>query len=374
VTPNLEKAPTPVRIEPVEMFTPTTGERYSASMLPDRQVTLAFKVGGFVEAIFELTGADGRKRNVDIGDVVPQGTVLARIRTQDYQFAVSQTSSQVQQARQAQQTAQAQLAQAQAGAAKAALDFQRAEALLADKALTKPDYDAAKAQYDSTRAQVQAAQSQIQASADAVTAAEAAAGTADLNLHDTSLTAPFDAVLVQRNVELGALAVPGAAAFVLADLGSVRASFGVPDTAVVTLKPGTKLSLIVEAMPARPFQGTVTNIAAIADSTTRLFQVEVAIPNPDRLLRPGMIAALSLGNAGKAEPVLVVSLNAIVRGGDKSGFAVIVVEGKRARRRPVTLGQTYGDRVAVSGVKPGEQVIGSGAALIADGDAVEVIP
>jgi hypothetical protein len=55
VTPNLEKAPTPVRIEPVEMFTPTTGERYSASMLPDRQVTLAFKVGGFVEAIFELT-------------------------------------------------------------------------------------------------------------------------------------------------------------------------------------------------------------------------------------------------------------------------------------------------------------------------------
>jgi multidrug efflux pump subunit AcrA (membrane-fusion protein) len=51
----------------------------------------------------------------------------------------------------------------------------------------------------------------------------------------------------------------------------------------------------------------------------------------------------------------------------------MVVEGKRARRHPVTLGATYGDRVAVSGVKPGEQVIGSGAALIADGDAVEVI-
>ena len=117
--PKLDKAPTPVRVETVAMYTPSGGERYSASMLPDRQVTLSFRIGGFVESVYQL----GNGRNVDIGDVIPQGTVLARIRTQDYQLAVNQATSQVQQARQAQQTAQAQLAQAEASAAKAVLEY-----------------------------------------------------------------------------------------------------------------------------------------------------------------------------------------------------------------------------------------------------------
>jgi len=75
--PKLDKAPTPVRVETVAMYTPSGGERYSASMLPDRQVTLSFRIGGFVESVYQL----GNGRNVDIGDVIPQGTVLARKNT-----------------------------------------------------------------------------------------------------------------------------------------------------------------------------------------------------------------------------------------------------------------------------------------------------
>jgi len=113
---------------------------------------------------------------------------------------------------------------------------------------------------------------------------------------------------------------------------------------------------------------------AVADSSTRLFQVQVTIPNPQRILKPGMIASLELGTPAGAEALSVVPLSAIVRPKQgESGFAVIVVEGRQARRKLVTLGATYGDRVAVAGVKPGDRVISTGAALVAEGETVEVI-
>jgi multidrug resistance efflux pump len=219
--PKLEKSPTPVRVSAVEILAPTVGERYSASLLPDRQVTLSFKVNGFVESICQVRGADGRSRNVDIGDLVPQGTVLARVRLKDYQLQVDQATGQLDQARKSQQMAQAQLAQAEAAAAKAALDYERATALFADKAMTKSDLDAAKSQFDSTRAQVEAARSQVQIYGASIQTSQASLGTANLGLHDTSLAAPFSAALVQRSVEVGSLVAPGSAAFALADLSSV---------------------------------------------------------------------------------------------------------------------------------------------------------
>ncbi len=371
----LDQSPTPVHVSAVEMFTPRGGDRYSASMWPYRQVTLAFRVSGFVEAIHQVRGADGQTRSIDIGDVVEQGTVLARVRTKDYELPVAQTTSQVTQARETEQTARAQLSQAQAAAMKAAQDYERATALFGDKALTKPDYDAAKAQFDSTRAQVESAQSQIQVAAAAVKTAEAALGSANLGLLDTSLVAPFTAAVVQRSVELGGLASPAASAFVLADVNSIKASFGVPDSVVIQLKPGARLSVFADVLPQRAFEGIVDSIAAVADSSTRLFQVEVRIPNQGSLLRPGMVASLSLGSQAKPQPVAVVPLNAVIRAKEGNlAFAVFVVEGKQAKRKTVTLGATYGDRIAVSGVKPGEQVISTGATLVNDGELVEVIP
>lgn len=373
--PKLEKSPTPVRVAPVEMFTPKTGERYSASLLPERQVTLAFKVNGFVESICQVRGADGRTRNIDIGDLVPQGTTLAKVRLKDYELQLEQATGQLNQARRSEQAARAQLAQAEASAAKAALDFERAGTLFADKALTKPDYDAAKAQFDSTRAQVEAARSQVQVYSAAIETMQATVGTANLGLHDTSLVTPFPAALVQRTVEVGSLVTPGAAAFMLADLSSVKASFGVPDVVMVNLKTGGRLSIFAEALPDRQFEGAITNIAAVADANTRLFQVQVTIANPQRTLRPGMIATLALASGSKkADALPVVPLSAIIRPREgEGGFAVIVVEGNQARRRAVTLGATFGDRIAVGGVKLGDRVISSGAPLIADGEAVEVI-
>ncbi len=372
----LEKTATPVRLSAVELYTPSQGQRYSASILPNRQVNLAFRTSGFVESIYQVRGADGRTRSVDIGDVVKEGTILAHVRVKDYELQVSQAEGQAKQAHQAEQTARAQLAQAEAAAVKAEQDFERADALFKKKSLTKSDYDSAKANRDSTRAQVEAARSQVQASVGAINTAQATLGTANLGLHDTSLTAPFAGAVVQRSIELGTLAGPSMAAFVLADVSSVKATFGVSDIVIAHLKKGSTLSVYTEAFPNRQFHGFVSAIAAVADSTTRSFQVEVTIPNERTMLRPGMIVSLDAGQSSpRSQPVAVAPLNAVVRGTDDSSqFAVIVVDSGIARRRPVTLGATYGDRIAITGVEVGEKVVSSGATFVSDGDLVRVIP
>lgn len=373
--PATERTVTPVRVVTVETYRPARGQPYSASILPNRQINLAFRVNGFVESIRQVRGPDGRLHNVDIGDVVKQGTALAQVRVKDYQLQVSQASGQAKQARDTEQAARAQLAQAQAAATKAAQDFERADALFKKTSLTKSDYDGAKANLDSTKAQVEAAQSQVQASAGASSSAQATLGTATLGLHDTVLTAPFTGAVVQRSVETGTLVGSGTVAFVLADISSVKATLGVSDILVAHLKTGSQLSVYAEAFPNHQFQGFVSAIAAVADSTTRSFQVEVTIPNQSAMLKPGTIVSLNIGETAQSGSLTVAPLDAIVRYANGSPqFAVMVVESGVARRRLVKLGKLFGDRIAITGVAPGSEVVSSGATFLNDGDAVKVIP
>jgi len=366
---------TPVRVAAVKMYQPKEGERYSASIVPGRQVTLAFRGSGFVQYLHQVK-ASGQSRSLEPGDAVPQGTILARLRQEDYSHQFRQAQAQAEAARQNQQAAQAQLAQAQASQVKAQADFSRAKTLFDSQSMTRPDFDAARAQFDSTDAQVRAARSQLESSTAQIRAADATMAGANLSLRDTGLVAPFGAAVVQRNVELGMLVAPGTSAYTLADVSWVKATFGVPDSVAVHLKPGTSVTISVEALPGRNFTGNVTAIAAVADSETRLFQTEVTLSNKDRALRPGMIASLSLGQAAPAPEVPVIPLSSVIRdakGG--SGFAVMVVDGKMARTRSIVLGPTYGDLMVVTnGLNPGDKVIRTGATLVADGETVEVIP
>lgn len=375
-TRKAEKTTTPVRVVAVENFTPRAGERYSASVEPARQVNLVFRVSGFVGYLHQIRAADGHMRSLEPGDRVTTGTVLARLRQEDYDIQLRQAQGQLNAARENEKAARAQLGQAQAASARAEADFTRAKALIESQSLTQPDFDAAKAQYDSTRAQVEASRAQLEAAAGQLHAADAALASAQLAQQDTSLVAPFSAAVVQRNIELGTLAGPSGTAISLADLSSVKATFGVPDVVAVHLKRGAALSIFAEALPEREFRGVVTAVAAVADSSTRLFQVQLTVPNPQAVLKPGMIATLSLASPAKAKPVPVVPLSAVVRPQEgATGFAVMVVEGNQARRRAVAVGNTYGDRIAVvSGVKLGERVVASGATFIAEGDNLEVIP
>lgn len=369
--PQITETGTPVRVTPVDLYQPKNGTRYSASIVPGRQVSLAFRVSGFVTEIRRTGG-----RGLEPGDLVSAGTVLARLRQDDFNHSSTQARSQLEAAKEAHRVASAQLMQVEASHAKAEADFKRTKTLFDSSSVTRPEFDAALAQRDVAVAQVNAARAQLDQSGAQIRNAEAGVSTAHLAQTDTALIAPFTASVVQRSVEVGMLAGPSVVAYSLADIGTVKAVFGVPDTVVVQMRPGRTIGVAAEALAGRQFRGTVSSVAAVADSDTRLFQVEVTIANSGLVLKPGMIASLELSGSSAAPPVPVVPLSAVVR--DRSNpadFSVMVVEGKVAKARRVGLGSTFGELLAVTnGLKPGELVIRAGGTMVNDGESVEVIP
>jgi multidrug efflux system membrane fusion protein len=258
-----------------------------------------------------------------------------------------------------------QLEQAQAGAENSKKNFDRAQALYAANALTQPDYDSAKAQYDS--------------SLGAVTTAKAVLAQAQQSLADCELRAPISTQVLSRNVEIGTLVGSGTTGFTLGDTQRVKAVFGIPDTVLGSIKLGNKQGVLTETYP-QEFIGQITAISPQADQKSRTFQVEVTLPNPQGLLKSGMVATLDLGQAKLSSSVLVVPLSAIVSPSDgTNSFNVFVVtsEGGNevARQRAVQPGGAYGNKVAITkGVALGEHVISNGATLVHDGQVVRVIP
>ena len=228
---------------------------------------MAFKVGGYVDALRKVRGVDGKMRDIQEGDLISVGAVLARVRQSDYQVKFKQAESQASEAKsgidvsKAQYeealsgiaSSKAQLVEAEAAYVKAKLDFDRAENLFASHSMTKADYDSAKAQYDVTSAKVAAARSQvqmIQAKADSAKAnidviqaksrgAQAVVQETQIPLHDTELRSPLNGVVLEKSIEKGTLVSSGDKAFVVADTSSVKAVFGVADVAVAEMKLGS---------------------------------------------------------------------------------------------------------------------------------------
>jgi len=341
----------PVRVTEVQTIDTGTANIYSANIEPYQQVDLSFKSNGYLASILQVRDAGGHMRNVDQGDYVTKGTVLATVQQDDYQQKLEQ--------------AKAQLARAQAENERAKLSFGRISALYAVGAATKPDYD-------DTNAQVQATQASVDNGKASVAEAEIALGYCELR-------SPFDAWVLKRNVDVGTLVGPATNGFTLADTRSVKAVFGVPDTAVGGIKPGSPESVTTEAMPGA-FSGHVTSVSAAADPKSRVYSVEVRIDNPGNRLKSGMIASISIGGGRKIQRVNAVPLTAVVRSPDNpNGFAVFVAEGTgdtvRVHTQDVKLGDTYGNLIAVlEGVNLKDRVVTSGTNMIKNGDEVRVIP
>ncbi len=372
-----ENPPTPVGVTAVQAYESGSEVRYSASIIPYAQVDLAFKSGGYVDSIMQVKGADGRMRDLQQGDRIAAGAVLARVRQDDYTVKVDQAKMQLAQAKSALESARSQLVKAEAGFKQARLDFSRAKNLFETQSLTKSDYDAATARRDADEASVATAKSQIDAAQAQVGAAEESLKTAELALADATLKSPMDAVILKRGVEIGSLAGVGTVGFVLADVRSVKAVFGVPDTMMERVRLGAVLALSSETVPG--FKGQITAIAPSADPKSRTFSVEVTIPNPRGMLKPGMIATLNVGEVKHATPVSVIPLSAVVRPTQHpEAYAVFVVEdqaGKSlARLRNVELGEAYGNMIGVkTGLSPTDRIITTGATLVKDGWEVRII-
>ena len=348
--------PQPVKVADVTMAAAPTGIRYSATIEPAQQVTLSFKASGYVDSVLQRPTAGGGLHTAQQGDRVSRGLTLARVRESEYRERVKQ--------------ARARVDESEASRVKAQLDLERAKTLFASQSLTKPDLDGAQAAFDGGEARMTSVRADLEL--------------ALTGLRDTAVVSPIDAVILERKIEVGMLAAAGTQAFVLGDVSTVKARFGIPDSMVQAVALGDAIDVNVDAAGAAIFPGRITAIAPAADPQSRVFDVEVSIANKSGALRPGMIGAVtlmpravSLGAATAPRP-LTVPLTAVVRSTVGGQFAVAVIEqhgtNTVAKLRPVELGEVFGNAVAITkGVSAGERVVVSGATLLVDGAPIRIL-
>jgi RND family efflux transporter MFP subunit len=326
---------------------------YTASLEPYEQVPVAFQVAGYVNSIKQMFGADGHPRDIQGGDQVRAGEMLATVKPDTYRAEVSQEASA--------------LAGSEATYDRSKRDFDRDSELIKEQIIAPSLFDQVTQQYQSARSEVEQS--------------KAALKQAEINLGYCNLTSPIDGVVLDRRIEVGTLAEPNTLAFDVANTAEMKAVFGISDIEVGRIKQGSLQTLSADALPGVSLIGKVTRIAMNADPTTRTFDVEVTLPNKDGRLRPGMIASLQLADTSASRAVaLTLPLNAIVRPPhDSTGFAVYVVEdrdGKTlAHLRNVNLGEIVGNEIRVSnGVVAGDRVIVRGATMVSEGTEVRIIP
>jgi len=372
------RPPQAVRLVTVDAATETESTTYSAVIAPNAQVALAFRVPGYVVDIRREKGADGRVRAVEPGAALTTGLVLARVRTIDYQAVVDKAQGSRDESRAGVDGAEAGLAEARAAFAQAEADFSRIATLWQQESVTKPVYDASKARLDVARSKVDAANAAVSAAQQRATAAAAQLQEARIALGDTELRAPFDGVLLERHVDVGALVAAGTPAFTVADLHLVKARFSVPDTALHLFRAGKPLPVTVDAFANEPFQGNVLSVAPAADPKARSFEITVAIDNPTMKLRSGMIASIQVAGEAADRRHLRIPIDALVHDPIRDQYLVYTVEkregGATAKAVHVRPGPLVGNQVSIlDGLAAGQRIVASGANLLRPGDVVKEI-
>ena len=272
----------------------------------------------------------------DSGHAVSKGDVLVRLDTR-------------------QERAQLAAAEAQRDLARLALDRNRGMA--ASGVIPQANLDQAVAEFKS---------------------AEARAGEIRATIERKTIRAPFSGVLGIRQVNVGQYVAGGAAIVTLQALRPAYVNFSVPQQELATMKPGSPIEVSSDAIGGTE-TGRIAAVESAIDPTTRNVAVQAIFDNADGRLRPGMYVEAKLAH-GASSSVIVIPASAVSYApfGD-SVFVVEEMKGpdgksyKGVRQQFVKLGATRGDQVAVlTGLRPGEEVVTSGAFKLRPGAAVIV--
>ncbi|MFT3839036.1 MAG: efflux RND transporter periplasmic adaptor subunit [Myxococcaceae bacterium] len=332
-----------------------------------KDLEISVDASGQVEPIRTVevkSRASGEVRTVEVdtGDVINQGTLLAEIDPREVQNALDQAK-----------------ADRQAAAVKAQVteaNRKRMEQLRGSGVVTVQEYESAVDAASSANASLVRAETNLQL-------AQEKSG-------DVTIRAPISGTVIERTVEPGTIIASatgnvsgGTTMFKMADLSSMQVRVRVDETDVGQVKPGQPVTVTVQAYPSQKFEGQVLKIEpeAVVEQNVTLFPVLVRLANPDGLLKPGMNAEVSVKvtqrrdatvvpssavvtakDAGAAAAVLGLdakSVRATLQGKSKdpSAAVVFVKTADATTARLVTQGLSDWDSTEVEGVEPGEKVV-----------------
>ena len=314
MVPNVYVAPIEKRDQPLPI-------RTSGRLSSKAEVRLSFKIGGIVERMF-----------VDEGRSVRSGAVLARLNLAEID---------------------AQVVQATSGLDKAKRDFDRVEGLFKDSVATLEQFQDAQTGLDIAEANVRIA---------------------EFNRKHAEIKAPASGRILRRMAEQDELVNPGQPVFVFgsSQTGWV-ARVGLADRDIVKIALGDSANLVFDAYPDEVFKGWVTEVADAADPMSGTFEVEVAIQDPDRVLKSGFIARVDLFPS-QGESYLYIPVEALVEGDGREGIVYVYDQtSQQAKKVAVQIARVLETELAVaSGLESYDRVVTEGASFLRGDGPVQV--
>lgn len=340
-----------VQFFPTQSFTLLNSSGY---VVAQRKAAVASKTTGRLEWI-----------GVEEGSRVSGGQVIARLENKDSEAVLRQAEA-------ALQNAKALLDQSTAELADARQSFRRQQELLSQGIVSRAEFDAAEARFKRSTAQAAGGEAGVRN-------ALANLQGARVNLDYSLIRAPFDAVVLTKNADVGDIITPlGAAAnakaavVTIADLASLQVEADVSESNLYQVKKGQPCEITLDALPGSRFRGVVHTIVPTADRSKASVMVKVRFLEHDERIYPEMSAKVAflereaLPEDKKAR--IVVNPAAIVTVAGREG--VYLVKGERVVFTPVVRGARLGDLIEVSGLKSGDKLALKPLEKLKDGAAV----
>jgi membrane fusion protein (multidrug efflux system) len=298
---------------------------------PSEQVTVSSELDGILDRI-----------HVDEGTTVTRGQLIAELSPTDYRLAEAQ--------------AEAQLRQVEASLANARQEYQRKEALYKEELVTKQQFDDISARL----ALAQADLARVKAGLDL----------ARERLNRTRISAPLGGAIKEKRVTAGDYLRNGSFIVSIVRTDPLKLSFTVSEKDVGSLRADQEVVFRVDAFPSREFRGRLKTIYPGLDEKTRSLQVEAAVGNADRSLKPGLFARVTLFT-GPPRRIVIAPITALLY--DNTNVKLFVVEGDKARERGVKLGRKYGEFMEITeGLREKETVVTVGQNNLMEGVQVHV--
>jgi len=344
----------------------------SSELVPFQEIDVYAKESGYVQKLY-----------VDYGSRVKQGQVMALLEIPELEAQLQEDQAQIKSASDQVVRAQHDLSRYEAQYNALHLEYTRLNSVFESQPgiVAQQEVDDAQGKDLAASSQVDAGKAGLEASQSQLAAAKAKL-VHDQTLYDYSrITAPFSGVVTDRYANLGTLVQAGTSSSTQA-LPIVRLSqddlfrlvIPIPESYVRYIRVGNIVSVRVPSLN-RTFPGKVARFSVDVREDTRTMHTEVDVPNPDRVLIPGLYAEASVDLENR-EDIPAVPLQAINHEEGKTTVLVVNAQGE-IEDRPVTLGiQTATDAEVVSGLNAGEQVVVSDRGGLKPGQKVrpQVVP
>ena len=277
-----------------------------------------------VNNIAPQTAGRIRKINVEVGDYVVKGQVLAEMD----RLQLDQTELQVQ---------------------NDDIEYERLKGLLQEGGVSQSDFETAELAYKLRKT------------------------TLDNLRENTILRSPITGFVSARNFDAGDLFSMSSPLFTVQQVTPVKLLVGISESEYTKIAKGDSVTLTVDAIPGETFTGKVERLYPTIDPATHTFKAEVVVPNTSRVLRPGMYARVTV-NFGTRRSVIVPDQSLVKQEGTGTRFIYVLKADNTVSYLPVTVGRHMGREYEIlSGLDEGVQVVVKGQALLKDGVKVNVL-